>query len=155
MNARLAYTLEAKLVPWGPYVSPKAKVVRTIVMRDDQTLAHLSLVLRAAFGWWMDDHLYAFWPDGTFWSRGESYLHPYELEEAGKEGRSAELPIGSAGLELGQKVAYIFDFGDEWRVLLTVKAIEPADEGGYPRIQAGKGDPPPQYSPLGEDEPDS
>jgi len=32
--------------------------------------------------------------------------------------------------------------------------LEPADEGGYPRIQAGRGDPPPLYPPLDEDEPD-
>jgi hypothetical protein len=100
-------------------VSPKAKVVRTIEMRGDQTLAHLSLVLGAAFGWWMDDHLYAFWPDGQFWSRGDSYLHPYELDEGGKKGRSAEVPIDDVALESGQKIAYIFDFGDEWRILLT------------------------------------
>ena len=152
MSDLASYAFEAKLVPWGPYVPPKAKVVRTIVMRGDQTLAHLNLVLRAAFGWWMDDHLYAFWPDGEFWSRGESYAHPYEIEEAGKEGRSAEIPISAVGLEQGQKIAYIFDFGDDWRVLLTVKAIEPAEDGaGYPLILGGKGDPPPQYPPLDED----
>lgn len=152
MTARLAYVLEAKLVPWGPYVPRGTKVVRTIATRGDQTLAHLNLVLRAAFGWWMDDHLYAFWPDGEFWSHGEAYLHPYEIEEAGKEGRSAELPIDTVGLEEGQKIAYVFDFGDEWRVLLTVKAIEPDDGHGYPRILGGTGDPPPQYPPLEEEE---
>lgn len=36
------------------------------------------------------------------------------------------------------------DFRDEWRVLLTVNAVEPADGGGYPRVLPGEGDPPPQ-----------
>lgn len=147
-----ACSFEAKLVPWGPYVPARAQVSRTIVLRENQTFAHLSLVLRAAFGWWMDDHLYAFWPDGEFWSRGApAYMHPYEIEEAGKDGRSAEVPLSDAGLEIGSKLAYIFDFGDEWRIMLTVTALEPADGGGYPRILPGKGDPPPQYPPLDED----
>lgn len=120
-------------------------------MREDQTFAHLSLVLRAAFGWWMDDHLYAFWPDGEFWSRSPAFLHPYELEEAGKEGRSAELPLSEAELEPGGKLAYVFDFGDEWRIMLTVTAVESDDGGGYPRVLPGAGDPPPQYPPLDED----
>ena len=152
MSGLRAYAFEAKLVPWGPYVPPRAKVRRTIVIREDQTFAHLSLVLRAAFGWWVDDHLYAFWPDGEFWSAGPAYLHPYEIEEAGKAGRSAELPLSDAALEPGRKLAYVFDFGDEWRVLLTVTAVEPADDGGYPRILPGKGDPPPQYPPLDDGE---
>lgn len=106
MSDLRAYSFEARLVPWGPYVPPRAKVSRTIAMREDQTFAH-----------------------------------------AGKAGRSAELPLAEAGLEAGGKVAYVFDFGDEWRVLLTVTAVEPADDGGYPRILPGKGDPPPQYPP--------
>lgn len=151
MSEVRAYSLEAKLIPWGPYVPPRAQVRRTIVIREDQTFAHLSLVLRAAFGWWVDDHLYAFWPDGEFWSEGPAFLHPFEIEEAGKSGRSAELPLAAADLEVGGKLAYIFDFGDEWRVLLTVTAVEPADDGGYPRILPGKGDPPPQYAPLDDE----
>lgn len=152
MSGLQAYLLEAKLVPWGPFVPPRTNVSRTIVMREDQTFAHLSLVLRGAFGWWMDDHLYAFWPDGEFWGEEPAFLRPYELEEAGKDGRSAELPLSEAGLEAGSRLAYIFDFGDEWRVLLTVSAVEPADGGGYPRVLPGKGDPPPQYPPLDDED---
>lgn len=151
MSELRVVAFEAKLVPYGPYVSPRAKVLRTIVMREDQTFAHLSLVLRGAFGWWMDDHLYAFWPDGEFWGDATAYLHPFELEEAGKEGRSAELPLADADLEPGRKLAYVFDFGDEWRILLTVTAVDPADAGGYPRVLAGEGDPPPQYPPFDDE----
>lgn len=100
----------------------------------------------------MDDHLYAFWPDGEFWSDAPAFVHPYELEEAGKEGRSAELALSEAGLEPGRKLAYVFDFGDEWRLMLTVTAVEPADGGGYPRVLPGKGDPPPQYPPLDDED---
>jgi hypothetical protein len=44
----------------------------------------------------------------------------------------------------------VFDFGDEWRVRLTLRervAAEPAD---YPRVLALRGTPPPQYEPLGD-----
>lgn len=55
------------------------------------------------------------------------------------------------GLEAGQKIAYVFDFSDEWRVRLSVTRIEPADGGVYPRILESRGVAPPQYPPY-EDE---
>jgi hypothetical protein len=70
------------------------------------------------------------------------YSRPFELDP--DEG-SAEERIDGLGVEVGQKVAYVFDFGDEWRVMLTVAAVEPAGGGSYPRIVARRGEAPPQY----------
>jgi len=45
----------------------------------------------------------------------------------------------------GAKLAYVFDLGDEWRVLLTLKTIRADDRRRYPLVLAAAGDAPPQY----------
>ena len=69
----------------------------------------------------------------------------------GKPKRSARVPVGELGLRKGKKIAYLFDFGDEWRLLLrVVDSWEAADES-YPMLVEAEGIPPPQYPPF-EDE---
>jgi Plasmid pRiA4b ORF-3-like protein len=128
-------------------------VRRTIAVRSDQTLAHLHDALRGAFGW-DDDHLYSFWLDGKFWSRaGDEYTHPWLAAEPGPlaafglgpEPQSAEVRLDGLELTRGKRIAYVFDFGDEWRVRLTVQRITADDGGAYPRLVKSVGDAPPQY----------
>jgi Plasmid pRiA4b ORF-3-like protein len=128
-----------------PY-SADSRVTRRLALRADETLVALHRLIQEAFEW-NDDHLYSFWLDGTFWGDKRSeYTAPFELEESGAA--SADVEIGRLGLERGQRVAYVFDFGDEWRVALRVREIR---DGGETGILAREGDPPPQY-PDYEDE---
>jgi hypothetical protein len=60
--------------------------------------------------------------------------------------------LASLGLLPGASIAYVFDFGDDWSVLLTVLGTAPADEEPYPRIVASRGDAPPQYEEEDEDD---
>jgi Plasmid pRiA4b ORF-3-like protein len=82
---------------------------------------------QAAFDW-DDDHLYSFWLDGEFWSRnGREYTHPFHASQPNPLGPfahgpappSAEIRLSRLKLKNGQRIAYLFDFGDEWRVRLT------------------------------------
>jgi Plasmid pRiA4b ORF-3-like protein len=115
---------------------------RRVVVRADQKLMDVHRVLQEAYEW-ADDHLYAFWLSGRFWDRqSREYTVPFELEP---HQRSASTRLSRLGLERGQKLAYVFDFGDEWRVVLTIAAIEAADDGRYPRVIERQGDAPPQY----------
>lgn len=117
-------------------------VSRDVAVRSDQTLVELHRVLQRAFGW-DDDHLYSFWLDGEFWGSAESeYTSPIEIEPGQK---SARVKLAGLALQAGATIAYIFDFGDNWSVLLTVLHTAPADEEPYPRVVAGRGEPPPQY----------
>jgi Plasmid pRiA4b ORF-3-like protein len=118
------------------------RIRRRIALRADQKLTDLHAALQEAYEW-ADDHLYAFWLSGRFWDRqSREYTIPFELEP---HQRSAATRLSRLGLERGQKIAYLFDFGDEWRVVLTVAAIEAADDGRYPRVLERQGDAPPQY----------
>ena len=129
-----------------PY-SGGGQVKRTLALRADQTLVALHRLIQEAFEWG-DDHLYSFWLDGKFWGDKRSeYTAPLEVDESGVA--SADVAIGGLSLERGQRVAYIFDFGDEWRVSLKVREIR---EGGETGILEGNGDPPPQYPDYKDEE---
>jgi hypothetical protein len=127
-------------------------------------LVDLHGALQAAFEW-DDDHLYSFWLSGKFWARdGNEYTHPFALESDPSAGwdlpisklerKSAERRLNRLRLTEGQRIAYLFDFGDEWRVRLTLRQITTDDRGFYPRLLESLGDAPPQY-PDYDDEQDA
>jgi hypothetical protein len=139
---RQAYVFDAKLVG-------HRGVSRTFALAGDQTLELLHVLLRGAFGW-DDDHLYSFWLDGRFWGDADSeYTAPFETEEGTQ---TADVPLDRLGLEPGRRIAYIFDFGDEWRVDLRVADVRPAGDEKLPSLLASRGEAPPQYPDYDEDE---
>jgi hypothetical protein len=111
-----------------------------VAVLERQPLTALHDAIQEAFGFY-DDHLYSFWLDGRFWGE-EEITSPDVPDEAG---RTADLPIAELGLRAGQRIAYVFDFGDEWRVRLTVRERVPAT-GDHPRVLELRGTPPPQYA---------
>lgn len=145
--------VEAVIVPYSALTpAPTTRVSRTIAIRDDQTLEQLHEALRLAFGWF-DPHLYSFWVGGNFWDRNvPHYTAPFEIEEMGKDALSARTPIREVGLKKGSTVAYVFDFGDEWRLALKVVDTWPATAAAYPMLVDAEGIPPPQYPDLDEDD---
>jgi hypothetical protein len=123
-------------------------VRRVIAVHDDLTLVDLHYALQSAFGW-DDDHLYAFWLDGQFWTRGgEHFTRPCAAGDApgAPASRSAAVRLDRLGLTEGRRIAYVFDFGDEWRVRLRVQQVLAAGRDPSPRLLASVGAAPPQYS---------
>lgn len=143
-----ALAVQATLAEPPPSHAPlQGPVVRTIAIREDQTLEQLHEALRLAFGW-ADAHLYSYWLGDAHWDDdAEEFTAPFEVEEMGidKEKRSARTSISELGLKKGSKLAYLFHFGDEWRLLLKVEDSWPADDGSYPMLVEAEGVAPPQY----------
>lgn len=134
------YMFNAALVGFGG-------VRRTIAVRDDLTLVDLHYALQSAFGW-DDDHLYSFWLDGSFWgSADDHYTHPHHAASVPTPGKSACARLDGLGLAEGQRIAYVFDFGHEWRVELTLDAIRAFDARAVARCIESVGAAPPQYPP--------
>ena len=140
---RQIYVFRAKLVG-------HTGVKRRLAVRSDQTLVHLHDVLQEAFGW-DGEHLYAFWLDGRHWSLDAvEYSHPDHARKQNASGTIWELPetrsaaerLDALGLAPGQNIAYAFDFGDEWRVELTVADIAAAGGGSYPAVLESVGQAP-------------
>ena len=118
-------------------------VSRKLAVRSDQTLTDLHQLIYLAFDWY-DDHLYAFWLSGKFWGDHEgAFATPDSAREIGF--RSARIRLDQLGLEVGQTLAYVFDFGDEWRVRLKLSEIRPAVVTELPGILDRRGESPPQY----------
>jgi hypothetical protein len=119
-------------------------VSRKLAVRGDRTLEDVHGLLQIAYDW-DDDHLYAFWPSGKFWDRepGAGFGRPDLCDDSGD--RSAQIRLDRVGLEAGQVVAYLFDFGDEWRVRL--KLVEIRETSGAPAtaILESRGAAPQQY----------
>jgi hypothetical protein len=80
----------------------------------------------------------------------EEYTAPQELEMS--EGKSAQVPVGELGLRKGKRLAYVFDFGDEWQASLQVADSWAIEDEAYPMLVEAEGTPPPQYP--SEDEED-
>jgi hypothetical protein len=60
------------------------------------------------------------------------------------------MPIAELDLAIGARIAYVFDFGDEWRVRLTLRETRPTEGRDYPRVLERIGSAPPQYADLDE-----
>jgi hypothetical protein len=122
-----------------------AGVHRTIAIRDGLTLVDLHYALQSAFGW-DDDHLYAFWLDGAFWATDcDHYLHPRYGESGDALCKSACAPLVELGLDIGRRIAYVFDFASEWRVRLTLQRAVAAGGEVPTRVLESVGQAPPQY----------
>jgi hypothetical protein len=140
--AQQEFVLEAELVGFQD-------VHRVIAVRGDLTLVDLHYALQSAFGW-DDDHLYAFWQGGQFWTNAvEHFSHPCAGDEQlDPSERSAAIRLDSLELAEGRRLAYVFDFEDEWRVRLHVQAV--VDDRGLPspRLVHAAGIAPLQYAPT-------
>jgi hypothetical protein len=116
-----------------------------LAVLERQPLTALHDAIQQAFGWW-DDHLYSFWLDGSFFgSRDVEFTSPITPDEGVA---TADVPISELALRRGQRIGYVFDFGDEWRVRLTLRERAAAEPADYPRVLELRGTPPPQYESL-------
>jgi hypothetical protein len=144
--ARLEYAFATEMVA-------VPGVRRTIALLATQTLDDLHHAVRNAHGC-DDDHLYSFWLKGRYWADdGSEYTHPFHAEmpdpfaayTGAPPKKSAAIPLARLRLKPGQRIAYVFDFGDEWRVDIRLKRIVAAGEGPHPRVAESSGDAPQQY----------
>ncbi len=138
--AQQEYVLDAELVGFDD-------VHRVIAVRGDLTLVDLHYAIQSAFGW-DDDHLYAFWVGGQFWTNAvEHFKHPCAGDEpVDPAERSAAVTLDSVGLAESGSLAYVFDFEDEWRVRLNVQAVVNDEGSPSPRLVRAIGRAPLQYA---------
>ena len=75
-----------------------------------------------------------------FWDQEGEYTAPFEPEP----GTPTAYGSTGSGSMSGRRSPTCFDYGDEWRVMLTLAKTVPAETGTYPRIVASRGEAPPQ-----------
>jgi Plasmid pRiA4b ORF-3-like protein len=116
-----------------------------LAVLERQPLTALHDAIQQAFGWY-DDHLYSFWLDGSFFGSDEVEVTTPNTPDAGIA--TADVPLAELDLHLGQRIGHVFDFGDDWRVRLTVRERGTAEPGDHPRVLELRGTPPPQYAAI-------
>ncbi|MGB6457353.1 MAG: plasmid pRiA4b ORF-3 family protein [Streptosporangiaceae bacterium] len=108
----------------------KPPIWRRFEVPSDISLQRLHSVIQVGFGW-QDRHMHVFeTPAGHYGSRDPDL--EYVRSDASKRlSAVADWP--------GDHFGYEYDLGDEWRHIVTVEGVLPAEAGvAYPRCTAGK-----------------
>ena len=122
-------------------------VLRRVQVPGEMTLAGLHQVVQVAMGW-TDSHLHEFDVDGA------RYGLPDPDWDAGKVADEARVKLFRL-VGRGDRVDYMYDFGDSWAHGLTVEKVLAAEPGvSYPRCVSGRRACPPEDvgGPWGYDE---
>jgi len=113
------------------------KIWRMVEIQGEHTLSDLNTILVSVFEHDFD-HLGGFWKlvprKGT--KRGAARYREVDLGSVDPfgEGDAADITIAELELSVGDKVKYVFDFGDWIEHVLTLEAIEPPQpDAEYPR----------------------
>lgn len=127
-------------------VSLGGSVWRKIVLSHEHTLENLHNAVQKAFAF-DNDHLYSFFMDAKRYSK-----HAYHSPMVDEGPFTDEVTIGELELYEGQKILYLFDYGDSWQFdvqLLKINLDEiPPKE---PNIIETKGEAPRQYGNYDDD----
>jgi hypothetical protein len=142
VTGRTVYVFDAQLLNVGG-------VSATVAVAGHEHLTALHDDIQEAFNW-ENDHLYSFWLDGQFWGDAAAERVIPGAPDTGS--KTADVPVDELRLKVGTRIAYVFDYGDEWRVVLTLRErIDGPD--AMPRVSDRRGTAPPQYPPVDEEEP--
>lgn len=112
------------------------RIWRMIEIQGNQSLYRFDRSLRSAFQHDTSDHLGGFW---KLVSRGEGKTTRYREVDLGDVnplggGDGAEVKMAEIKIEVGDKLKYVYDFGDWIEHILTLEAIEsPKPAIKYPR----------------------
>jgi hypothetical protein len=135
--------LVAPMIVKGSYlfkVTVSPGVWRKIQLSYLHTLLDLHKAIQDAFDF-DDDHLYSFFMDAKKYSRN-AYESPYSENGPYVD----EVSIGELELYEGQRILYLFDFGDSWEFLIVLEKIDNSSPLPLnPKIVEKKGKSPEQY----------
>ncbi len=118
-----------------------------VAVAGHEHLTGLHDAIQQAFNW-ENDHLYSFWLDGQF--RGDAATERVIPGAPDTDSKTADVPVDELRLNIGAEIAYVFDYGDEWRVRLTLRQRINGSHA-IPRVSDRRGSAPPQYPPLDDE----
>jgi hypothetical protein len=117
----------------------KPPIWRRVLVPSTITLGDLHDVMQAAFGWW-DSHLHEWEVDGVEYGVADVDFDDFRDEPINDERTVRLCDVASEG----SKLAYWYDFGDDWRHQLVVEKVLPAKREAYPQLVAGRRACPPE-----------
>ncbi|MBN1174713.1 MAG: plasmid pRiA4b ORF-3 family protein [Micromonosporaceae bacterium] len=113
----------------------KPPIWRRLEVPSDTTLDGLHQVIQTGFGWY-GGHLWVFeTPDGEYGQPDAQLGHV----------DAATVTLDEVAPDVGDRIRYVYDFGDDWQHDLVVEQIVAAQPGvAYPRCTAGRRARPPE-----------
>lgn len=141
------------------YGRVKGMPYRVLAVPEGFTLYGLGEAILYAFDFCFD-HAFGFYDNVKNWTLSSER---YELFKDLEEGTLTPDPFNTAHSVkktrvrqafdiVGKMMLFLFDYGEEWRFILRLEAIEHPKEGvKYPLIVKSVGEPPPQYEEIEDD----
>ena len=113
----------------------RPSIWRRLDLRSEVTLDVLHQVLQAAFSW-DDYHLHRFSLGGRPFDRvSQVFLCPYDADnpefEDGDGPEASQVRLDQTLHDLGDKLHYLYDYGDNWELTLHLEQVMTALDG-YP-----------------------
>ncbi len=128
-------------------VSLNSKIWRRIAISSDDFLEDLHLVIQQVFAF-DNDHLYQFSFRNRFGAT-QCVTHPMCNEDFSAD----EFRINSLPLRIGEKMEYLFDFGDDWEFTIELEEVQPPNpKFSGAEIREVQGKSPKQYPDWDDDD---
>lgn len=107
----------------------RAPLWRRMEVASDLMLDEVHDVIQIAFGW-LDYHLHRFGSGPDYTSREtEYYLCPFEVDEGEVGIPEEKVRLDEVLSDIGDRLHYCYDFGDNWQHVLVLEAVLPRKDG--------------------------
>ena len=128
------------------YGKVRGQPSRVLAIPEYFTLYSLAETIVDSFGFDFD-HPFGFYDNIKRWSHSdEGYELFADIGEGSKFKGVKITRVNKVFDEIGKKMLFLFDYGDEWHFIVELKGIEPQSENAkYPFVVESVGDAPPQY----------
>lgn len=101
----------------------KPPVWRRLLIKDDITLNQLHYNIQAAMPW-TNSHLHEFEIKKQYYAP----LSEYDDIDGVEDRKDTDIPLSSLNLIEGDKILYIYDFGDYWCHQILIEKFTPVDD---------------------------
>jgi Plasmid pRiA4b ORF-3-like protein len=115
----------------------KPPLWRRLEVASDLYLNEVHEVIQAAFGW-TDSHLHEFASGQDYYHvTTEHYLCPFEADEGRTGVPEEDVRLDEVLAEPGDKLFYLYDFGDDWMHVIKLEAVQPRDDSAPAAVCIG------------------
>jgi len=103
---------------------------RRLVLASDMRLDDVHSVLQIAFGW-TDSHLHSFTAGGGAYDpHAQRFLTPSDIAEGELGVAEADVRLDQVLGDVGDRLTYTYDFGDDWEHVVKLEAVSPLTDDG-------------------------
>lgn len=115
----------------------KPPVWRRLELVSDLMLDEVDQIMQTAFGW-TDSHLHQFRSGPSYHSPDtEYYLCPFMVDDGEQGVPEDQVRLDELLVDVGDKLFYTYDFGDNWRHVIRLEAVGARDQAAPRAVCTG------------------